>query len=408
MAKSGLWLQGAKGKLAGVTLYQQNGETRMRAVTKHVKNPRTVAQTIQRVISKTVLDQYSVMKAIANHAFEGKQAGQQSMSRFQSINNRLLRERASELQNSGVGLYGYYQFTPKGSVKFTPAPVIISEGQLPRIYASAASAAAATLALTGADNTYQGIINALNLQRGDQLTFVTVEKNTNGDYLFHYARIVLDPREEDATAAPLSTAFIQDGEVVKPNFRNEGSFTTLTLADGTLSFCLADGEVAAAGIIASRQDAGDWLRSTCRLAINETVLGDDLLSLGAAVDASLAGTPIYTDSDRYLNNAGTGGPQAESSQGGGNLPVVTMVEGISVVDGVVNMTTSGQDQITLEGSGLNSSIVPKFNGADFAYSLFVNNTGTQAYLYKSSGTWRGGNLELVVNGETIVTIVFPS
>ena len=32
MAKTGFWLKGANGKLAGATIYQQNGETVMREV----------------------------------------------------------------------------------------------------------------------------------------------------------------------------------------------------------------------------------------------------------------------------------------------------------------------------------------------------------------------------------------
>ena len=49
--KTGFWLKGGKGKLAGATVYQQNGETVMREVVSPT-NPKTEKQIIQRIINR--------------------------------------------------------------------------------------------------------------------------------------------------------------------------------------------------------------------------------------------------------------------------------------------------------------------------------------------------------------------
>lgn len=59
MAKTGFWLKGANGKLAGATIYKQNGETVMREVVT-TSNPKTTPQLIQRIIMHTVMVAYSL------------------------------------------------------------------------------------------------------------------------------------------------------------------------------------------------------------------------------------------------------------------------------------------------------------------------------------------------------------
>ena len=79
--KTGFWLKGGKGKLAGATVYQQNGETVMREVVSPT-NPKTEKQIIQRIIMHTVMQAYSKMKEITDHSFEGFKKGQETMSYF--------------------------------------------------------------------------------------------------------------------------------------------------------------------------------------------------------------------------------------------------------------------------------------------------------------------------------------
>lgn len=313
MAKSSFWLNGAKGKFAGATIYQANGETVMRVINKTIKNPRTTAQLIQRIISKTVSNQYSAMKAICDHSFEGVKAGADCMAKFRSINNNVIRERIAAAQHDGEKFEDIFNFIPLKSYKFIPVSVQLSEGSLPQVRMVMASDDATCE--IGTTNTYEGVINHLGLERGDQLTFVTVEL-VNGDYKFSYARVILDPREEDGTAAPLSTAFIgSNNNITKPSFRNEGKFHTLTFdgEGGIAAFSLVNESVVAAAVIVSRKVNNEWLRSKAVLLVNSSDFQEgDIISLQDALDLAVQGTDIYTDSKRYLNNAGIGGPQEET------------------------------------------------------------------------------------------------
>lgn len=320
MAKvQNMWLKNVVGKVGDSTLYVSGGETIMRNGTSNVKNPQSYAQMIQRVIAKTAMNNYSALQFLANHSFQGKPTGSKCMERFLSRNMRYFRERAAEIVNGGGSLYEFYQFSHVGSVKFVPAAVILSEGKLPQISVGIKSNGEYAYFTPAAnENTYASIINTFGLRRGDQVTFVTIEKNTStGEYIPHYARVILDPRNSDGTPAPLSSEFFSSNNTVMfPNMRNRGSFNFLAgnIEGGRDGFRLSAGLVAAAGIIASRKVNGAWWRSNCKLLINEEVIGADLCSLGSAVDKSIDGTEIYTDNDLYLNNAGSGGGQGESEQ----------------------------------------------------------------------------------------------
>lgn len=355
MAKTGFWLKGAKGKMAGTTIYQSNGETVMRVINRSIKNPKTKAQLIQRIIAKTVMKQYSAMKAICDHSFEGVSAGANSMSRFATINNTLLRERIAKAQQEGDAFSEIYNFIPLKTAKFIPAYVQISEGSLPQVIIVRVDDD--VVCNLGNVNTYEGIINYLGLERGDQLTFITVEK-INGNYQFKYARVILDPREADGSAAPLSTAFVDEHDnVVKPSFRNEGTFNILTFdtESGTTSFSLQEEQCIAGAVIVSRKVNNDWLRSKAMLNVNGNAFEDgDNISLQQALDLAIQGTEIYTDSERYLNNAGEGGPQAaESDEWANPYPnAVLLVEGDATeIKEFTELEQEPSEQIVIEGLG---------------------------------------------------------
>ena len=312
MAKTGFWLNGAKGKVAGTTIYQSNGETVMRVINRSVKNPRTTAQLIQRIITKTVAKQYSAMKEICDHSFEGVTAGANTMAKFRSVNNTLIREQIAAAQQDGKKFDEIFNFIPLKTNKFIPTAVQISEGSLPRIGKVMTSTGPTFNVLDGA-NTYEGVVNNYGLERGDQLTFVAVYKDSNNNFSFKFARIILDPRESDGTSAPMTTKFAgENGAIVKPSFRNEGEIV-FEQEPGAYKWKLADTTCVASAIIASRKVNNTWMRSTEVLAIGTPdVMGDDNISLQEALDLAIQGTEIYTDSQRYLNNAGVGGPQEET------------------------------------------------------------------------------------------------
>lgn len=75
-----------------------NNATTNGASSRRVKNPKTNAQTVQRILMKVVVMAYVMLKDICNHSFEGFTNGLQCMNKFKKLNLKYLRERASTLQ----------------------------------------------------------------------------------------------------------------------------------------------------------------------------------------------------------------------------------------------------------------------------------------------------------------------
>lgn len=396
MAKvQNMWLKNVVGKVGDSTLYVSGGETIMRNGTSNVKNPQSYAQMIQRVIAKTAMSNYSALQFLANHSFQGKPTGAKCMERFLSRNMRYFRDRAAEIVNAGGSLYDFYQFAAVGSVKFVPAAVILAEGKLPQVvYGVNPDGSAALFNVPGHATpiTYADIINAYNLKRGDQLTFVSIDKNTlTGEYIPHYARVILDPRNADGTPAPLSSTLIGAGSNINlPNMRNRGGFVALNLSGENLSFRLSNGLVAAAGVIVSRKMKGAWMRSNCKLVINEGIIGTDLMSLGSAVDKSLSGSEIYTDDDLYLNNAGSGGEQgSELNLQPSTAPVVNnsvSINGISQDVSGGSVSTDNLTSIVVTGSNLTDELLTIRQSGQSEVGHFTASEDGRSATYSAGGT----------------------
>ena len=311
MAKTGFWLRGAKGKLAGATIYKgADGSTQMREVVSP-GNPQTEKQMIQRIIMLTVAQAYSKMKGICDHSFEGVKRGIETMSTFMSQNLNFLRNKVATAQEEGTDFYDIYNFLKLGQKGFVPNGYQISRGSLPQVI-TAWNQSDVQKALVAAikTNTYQGVIDALGLQRGDQLTFIGLHVGSNNDdpaaVEFSFARVILDPTTAEGLQAPLSTAFVSEGAIASPSIRNEGCFYGISIdAQAGLSFGFKGATMIAAGVIVSRQASDEkWLRSNCFLTSRDnTSLGVDL---GTALDNAQRGTVIYSPSEQYLNNAGQG------------------------------------------------------------------------------------------------------
>ena len=304
-------MYGATGKVGNKVYYRINGKTVAReAVTP--KNPKTDLQTLQRVIAAQVTKDYKAFKQICDHSFEGYSNGAKCMNRFKHLNLRRCRRRAADIQQAGMSLAQYYNFQPIGSIDWLPGAVILSQGQLPQIEVGVSMDELGLWhgSVAVAENSYAGVCQALGLKRGDQLTFVDVSKK-NGAYSVHFARIILDPRESDGSSAAMTTAFVVEGQIQKPNWKNSGAFTLLEVDSGSLNFCVAGNgaTLCGAAIIASRKDGDEWLRNNAQLVISEEAMGSDKCSLYDAIEHSYSSGDIDMESEHYLNNAGVGGGQ---------------------------------------------------------------------------------------------------
>ena len=272
---------------------------------RQVKNIKSRAQTLQRILMKVVSMAYVMLRVICGHSFEGVSSGSKSMNKFKKVNLRYLRERAATLQKTGQSLNQFYQFVPLQGEKWSPFAAIISMGHLPEVSVGIDAEGGHKAYVNAPSRSYADFVSAWGLQRGDQVTFVTVQKRS-GKYEVETARIVLNPRNADGSGAPMSTEIVDsEGGFPCPNTGDQLNFANMQFDTDRFSFVLGrGGDVVAAGIIVSRETMnGNWLRSNCQLVLNEAAFGSDLCSLAKAVEYSYKTHKIDTESDLYLNNA---------------------------------------------------------------------------------------------------------
>lgn len=379
-------LYGVTGKVGNKSYYQSGGDTYVREIVP-THNPRTIAQTLQRVLVKAVGKTYAVLKALCNHSFEGCSNGAKCAERFRSLNTRHLRERATTLQNSGQSLSQFYQFTPIQSKKWTPFAAIISEGHLPEVTVGISAEGGHVAYVGSPGRTYADFVNAWGLQRADQVTFVTVQKRED-KYEVNYARIVLNPRNADGSGAPMTTEIVNSqGEFPCSCWKNRLNFSTFEFDTDHFNFVLGRGGiVVAAGIIVSRKDKSvtskkdgslEWFRSNCQLVLNEAGFGSDLCSLAEAVENSYIVNDIDMESEYYLNNAGGGGTGTTggvtpSGGGGGVEPGQPSYNTTAHINGVSQSIAGGSVTAT---APVTSVAVSGTNLGDVAFTAKVDGTG---------------------------------
>ena len=344
-----------------------------------VKNPKTSQQTLQRIFVKVVSLFYAMFKFLCNHSFEGESSGYQCMNKFKKLNLRYLRERAAALQQSGQSLNQFYQFMPLQSDKWSPFAAIISQGHLPEVIVGIDAEGGHKAYVNSPSSSYADFVDAWGLQRGDQVTFATVQKR-NDKYEVNYARIILNPRNADGSGAPMTTEIVDsNGEFPCSNWKNQLNFSTFEFDTDHFNFVLGRGGiVVAAGIIVSRKDkSGGWFRSNCQMVLNEAGFGSDLCSLAEAVDKSYMTSEIDMESEYYLNNAGAGGTGTTgdvtpSGGGGGVEPGQPSYSTTASINGVSQSIAGGSVTAT---APVTSVAVSGSNLGDVVFTAKVDGTG---------------------------------
>lgn len=292
MSKGNLFMGNASGKLADVVLYRNAGAQVARLRVRNPKNPRTEQQLIQRVIQSTASKAYSVLQAICNHAFEGKQSRTANQSEFMRLNVARDRYRVNV---APMGWRSLSNFNSRDLVEPLANNYIVSSGSLPEMQFDDDGTVITIGAGSGvkATDTYQQVCDKLGLQRGDQITIVSVSVAANGTMSdLNTARIILEPNDGDMT-----TVFLGEGNAInKPNKKNEGNFA-VAIEEGVMSIELTESG-GAGTVIISRYANGKWLRSTARMHVAKLI--DNPPTLGAAVDS----WKTAVSSDKYLNQAG--------------------------------------------------------------------------------------------------------
>lgn len=306
MAKGNMLLGFSRGSVGDLTFYRRNSQQVTRARARVVKNPKTLAQQMQRAIMRTSVEAYKVIKEICDHSWQGVQYGANSYAQFQRENMAILRRLAaaggentkSFLPSGFNGLVAMPWALSKGSIAwtgfsagFTSDPVQIDFG------------AYVTTASQLSDITYQLFCDSFGLQVGDQLTLVAFPARTDIDEQSCIqpiiSRLILSPYSGDVG----ESVFLNDGTVENPNPLNENTSAWIfKFQTGRLLACITGTVeiIGAAAIISRRAADGSWLRSTAFMAVNsEAQEGGYTLRQSSMV----ASTEIQTPSDWFLNNA---------------------------------------------------------------------------------------------------------
>lgn len=287
-----------------------------------VANPQTRAQMLQRLKLPLVAAARSVLKTLVDHSFEGETYGEPSLKKFSQL-------------NLAKGALTVTSYVPKGSMDTGLANFIIARGSLPEIVGQITDIkndgrvptvdtahdiaidgftkadAVASTPLSGA--VAQSIANALELQDGDQLTFLLCtlgeeykytpnldEEATANYHQFTIGRLILDFKNGDSKwnvfkSANSEVVSLNDG-YIKIKFAiedgdemNKGSLYIEKDSDDTVdyaSFC----------VIHSRKNDTTYLRSNARMIVDDTLEGPTFDNVVYSYEKAAAA------SDRYLNS----------------------------------------------------------------------------------------------------------
>lgn len=224
MAKSksffGLRRGSTKSHTYSILYGQQITKDRVQAVA----NPKTQKQQFQRAVMATVMAAYSKMKAIEDHAFQGKKKGSENQREFMSRNLVAMRNAFLQYQNDGTAAASqvFFAVGPK-TPTVLPCEWILSHGTMeeqtfltyedgdhslttPNIVSYVQQSG-------GLTSTLGAIADDLGIVPGMQISFVCVTA-TNGpriyqvdpaayagyhDFKFRYARLVFNYFDRNAT-----------------------------------------------------------------------------------------------------------------------------------------------------------------------------------------------------------------
>ena len=267
MATSKSFFGKRRGSTKNFTFAVFNGKQVTKEKAEQVKNPRTLAQMRNRMILTTSSAAYAAMKEIVDHSFQGFVYGLQNMSRFQSVNNKLLR---ANLQ-AATSQFAYANY---GDARVLPGAYVISEGSLAPI-----PTAMFACAITGADSvaftlqpgvtaeqlTADAIIAALGLQVGELATLCFLaDCGTETGYKFGFIRLTVKAAGSVQLTAQNLTEYF--------DIESNAPVAVTSVADGTAVITATiDGVLAACGLcygcIHSANENGSWKRSDTTMTI---------------------------------------------------------------------------------------------------------------------------------------------
>lgn len=353
MSKGNLFLGQARGSVGDVTFTHIAGQQVARARNRSPRNPRVPSQMLQRIVLNSASKAYSLMQPIVNHSFEGVQGVARNQQRFMQLNTSALRDKLADIianpTEAAALASTAHSFSFKGDFYPQLNEYLISEGTLPRQVVRCRSAASPSFQLRMPVVmedviSYADVIQALDVQQGDQLTFIGLghQYGSAETYdqvsAFAFARVILEPAGGDFDVNFLG----DDDRPNDPSPKNEGdvSLSILDDSDGhyiqfsfnSMSNTVSDEipSMVGAAVILSRFEAGRWRRSA--QSIVPAIFGDALPALdNATFGAAYASYLTGDSSNLFLNGSPVGyAPAAGTSVSGVRINNVDVDAGSTV------------------------------------------------------------------------------
>lgn len=252
MAKTGFWLRGAKGKLAGSTIYRGKGGTVMREIVSPT-NPKTKKQMRQRAIFATCVKFFKhANQRFFKFAFEDKKQAESDYNAFVRHNiqrSTIYMYEAS--QNEAFPALSNWQLT-QGSLS---AANCTPNGDRLRLYAEGISTD-----MTKLGQVWEKVIAAYNLQAGDIITLVAIRS------------VVQSIEETDVTTTPAWDTY----QFILDPADTTALGDVFSTGDGylTMETSMDPDDACAVAVCFSRNIAGGGLKvSNSYLVLNDTAEG---------------------------------------------------------------------------------------------------------------------------------------
>lgn len=275
MAQSKSFFGLRRGSTKSLTFSTFNGKQVTKDRVTDVKNPRTEAQMINRMLNYTAMSAYSAMKEIVDHSFASKSYGLQSMRHFLSRNYSLLKYGTETMR------YSPY----KGGA--VPSLYLVSEGSLPKFaFSSDTSMESLTFTFDGTDIGHLKTFTGLN--GGDYFTAVILTDSKDAPFV--WVRCYIPADLDDTSGVSVAALSVESNVDVSKVLKIETVETSKT----KFSFS-ADGGIYSVGTIISSAKRGDtWQRSTNYL---ENLSSDPISNYAEALDT-------YPVGASYILNGG--------------------------------------------------------------------------------------------------------
>lgn len=128
MSKGSLFFGNARGKLGETVFYRAGGEQRNRTYIKDVRNPKTIAQMTQRILTLNPISLFKNMKQIVQQSFTERKANQSSYNKFVQENSSAKKFFITKAMLDSNMCVPYGAIISKGSMGVSLEPSLITYG----------------------------------------------------------------------------------------------------------------------------------------------------------------------------------------------------------------------------------------------------------------------------------------